>query len=156
MIFSQTWEQVLSGQKTQTRRPVKDGDVARYSVGRSPVIVAIERNGRRWLEVGKSYAVQLGRGKKAVGRIRIAGLRRERVQDISEADAIAEGVSRHREISGWSWTYQGARTPVFFGRAKWAFRDLWDSIYKKAHRWQDNPEVWVVEFRVEETNGAHR
>jgi len=150
MIFKQ-WKQVLSGQKTQTRRPVKDGDEASYQWllgGQRGPLLSIQRNGRLWLKVGGSYAIQPGRGEKAVGRIRIAGLRRERVQDISGEDAKAEGAGAMVKYSPGLHHYSlGYRN---------GFKVLWDSIYKKApHRWENNPEVWVVEFEVEETNGAN-
>ena len=102
----------------------------------------------KW-QVGRTYAVQPGRGKKAVGRIRITEIRRERVQDISEEDAIAEGIYRHSDPCAWTYTYQGKEGLHFFGRAVWAFADLWDGIHKKPDtRWADNPETWALTFEV--------
>ncbi len=56
----------------------------------------------------------------------ITGVRVERLQDISEADAIAEGGTKHFNID---W-----------------FGPLWASIYG-VDSWNANPWVWVIEFR---------
>ena len=76
--------------------------------------------------------------------LEITGVRVERVQDISDADAVAEGV----EPTGGGRYWVGAdREP--YGLAVNAFRSLWDQT--NAHRdgctWDDNPWVWVIEFR---------
>ena len=70
---------VLDGRKTQTRRL----GVFEYTPGRD-------------------YAVQPGRGKHAVGRIKVTAVRRERLGDISQADALREGfASRWEFIAYW-------------------------------------------------------
>ena len=100
MIFQHTLEQVLSGQKTQTRRIIKPGDVAVRS-GQDE-ITAVKTNGRTKWAVGKTYSVQPGRGKPAVARIQITRIRRETVSQISEADAIADGfTSRQAFLNTW-------------------------------------------------------
>lgn len=90
--------------------------------------------------------------------LEITGVRIERLNSISEADAKAEGLA---EISkdgslfkfgipdrdgypgtddkGWPWT-EWERNPVN------AYCKLWQSIYG-ADSWQTNPWVWVVEFK---------
>ncbi|MCU0464247.1 MAG: hypothetical protein MUF38_06730 [Anaerolineae bacterium] len=96
MIFAHTLEQVLSGQKWQTRRLVKLGE----SLEKNRYI--IKANGRVRYEVGKTYAVQPNRGKKSVARILMIGIRRERVGEISHDDAIAEGFrSREDFLNTW-------------------------------------------------------
>ena len=70
--------------------------------------------------------------------LEVTGVRVERVQDISEEDAIAEGIPR------------GA--VQYCGHAIRLFRDLWDSINaKRGYPWEVNPWVWVVEFKRTET-----
>ena len=95
--------------------------------------------------IGKTYAVQPGRGKPAAARIRITDIRQERLQDISEDDAQAEGVYfvprmagyTHRDIFG------------YYLDAKSVYSELWDRINKrKGTRWQDNPLVWVISFEA--------
>ena len=77
--------------------------------------------------------------------LRIKSVRVERLQEISEADAIAEGVLR----TGGRAQLQ----PNHFRPARELFSELWDSINEDRAPWASNPWVWVVEFsRV--TEGA--
>ena len=70
--------------------------------------------------------------------LEIVSVRVEQLQEISEEDALAEGVSGEREAAdaGLSW----------YDRPRRAFRFLWPSI-NGADSWDDNPWVWVVEFK---------
>lgn len=73
--------------------------------------------------------------------LRVKSVRVERLQDITEEQAIAEGC------------YHG---PLFEGgteediKALWGFIDVWDSTIKRAdletYGWEANPWVWVIEF----------
>ena len=65
--------------------------------------------------------------------LEITGVRVERLQEISEADARAEGVS-------------AKHTPDADYTARDAFSALWESI-NGGGSWDANPWVWVVEFR---------
>lgn len=65
--------------------------------------------------------------------LEVTGVRVERLQDISEEDAIAEGIAPE----------QSRR---FEGGARGCYRDLWESINGPGS-WAANPWVWVVEFR---------
>lgn len=75
--------------------------------------------------------------------LEITGVRVERLNDISEADAKAEGAPSYEEgidapppsDGEYSWSYCAS------------FKTLWESI-KGAGSWQENPWVWVVEFKV--------
>lgn len=74
--------------------------------------------------------------------LEVTGVRVERLQDISEADAIAEGV----EHDGDCWkSYIDGVGP--FTTARISFKSLWDSINKDRAPWESNPWVWVVEFK---------
>jgi hypothetical protein len=91
--------------------------------------------------------------------LQVKDIRAERVQDISENDAKAEGVwayFKHKEHDG-EW-HEGS-SPPFIGaniekshntRAS-AFAELWNSINsRRGYRWDANPWVWVYDFeRVE-------
>ena len=63
----------------------------------------------------------------------ITGVRVERLNSITNADAKAEGYPAEREADG------GATDPWLW------FRDLWDGIYPD-NTFKANPWVWVIEF----------
>lgn len=105
--------------------------------------------------------------KDTPNRIEITDVRVERLQDISEQDAIAEGLSSASKDGqlykygipdidglpgtddhGWEWQ-DWCADPVK------AFNKLWDSINGKHETkcWDANPWVWVVEFKVLSTTG---
>ncbi len=150
MIFKQ-WQQVLDGTKTQTRRLVKKGERLKIKDPlfdpNWPLPPTILLDGQlKWL-VGKTYAIQPKRGKKAVGRFRITKIRRERVQDITPEDCSFEGIRTVPNEWGTPW-YSGIDGGWWKSRRE-AFAALWNSINKKPRtRWEDNPEVWVLEFEV--------
>jgi len=79
--------------------------------------------------------------------LEITGVRVERLQDISQKDAIAEGgPPNHPSIDAVSRDYG---FPDF--SRSW-FGQTWDHIYGE-ESWQANPWVWVIEFkRVEGVN----
>lgn len=142
-----------------------DGSAAYNPVAPNSRIVAVyTASGRVKWRVGNTYAVQPGRGKPGVWwnrllngvkewqetrpgefnnwkplRIRILELRREPVQAISEADAIAEGCTR---------TLYDAS----IGRPSYraAYQSVWREINtRKGTRWADNPMCWAITFECE-------
>ncbi|MCU1758765.1 hypothetical protein NTD84_03390 [Pseudomonas sp. 14P_8.1_Bac3] len=89
---------------------------------------------------------------RAASRIllEITDVRVERLQDISDEQALAEGIIPHVR-GGWHWHPHdpsnvddwhqfGFKTPV------WAFHDLWAGINGQEN-WDANPWVWAVSFR---------
>lgn len=80
--------------------------------------------------------------------LEITGVRVERLQDISEADAIAEGVKRFPGVARDDDVAAFSRIgPVDFDSFPIArYAVLWESI-NGARSWDANPWVWVVEFR---------
>lgn len=75
-------------------------------------------------------------------RLEITGVRNERLQDITEAEAIAEGVNGDYEWAG------EARCDSKGDLVINQFWSLWDSINaKRGYGWESNPWVWVIEFR---------
>lgn len=77
--------------------------------------------------------------------LEITGVRVERLQDISAADALAEGVSQNPD--DYRFTLDGKPGEVGFVNPVYAFSCLWNSINGKTHPWRSDPWVWVVEFR---------
>jgi hypothetical protein len=75
-------------------------------------------------------------------QLEITAIRVERVQDISEEDALAEGI-RLYEAHGVPEAEWKRYSPVI------RFSALWDSINEaRGFGWSTNPWVWVVEFKV--------
>jgi len=75
--------------------------------------------------------------------LEIIGIKLERLQDISEEDAIAEGVDEFSTgKAGLNFEINGrcTRNPIQ------AFEFLWDSINGKTMPWALNPWVWAIEF----------
>lgn len=159
MIFQHTINQVLDGSKTQTRRLVKQGDMAWVDKHNKLALVdgvTISKTAfKRW-EVGKDYAVCPGRGRAAEGRIKITGIRRERVQDIIPDDARAEmGSGDNNALYDEYIANNVSDLDVEIGDEWpcWVYRWIWNYIHtKKGERWADNPEVWVLEFELLEEN----
>lgn len=134
---------IIEGRKTQTRRLIKNSnslaahDIEDYDLkngvvfdGRNDVIKHgyLKVRYRRYSTTGHrlSPRVSIGdilavNGDKNL-RIRITDVFPQWLQDITESDAKAEGMS----------------SVVEFGR-------LWDTIYGY---WEDNPIVWVYKFEV--------
>ena len=81
---------------------------------------------------------------KAACRIflEITNIRIERLNNISEDDAIAEGVNRTDAMNEWYYMENVYNTdsPLI------AFESLWESINGR-ESWDSNPYVWVIEFK---------
>lgn len=71
----------------------------------------------------------------------IVSVRVERLQDISESDALDEGCDLDDLPNGAG---EGGK---WHCPTAW-YRELWDSINAKSHPWESNPWVWVIEFKV--------
>lgn len=79
--------------------------------------------------------------------LQITNIRIERLQDISESDAIHEGIAQFSKdntvykygLDGWPWQ-EMQRKPSL------GFSVLWKSI-NGSESWDANPWVWVIEFK---------
>jgi hypothetical protein len=137
MIFAHTHEAVLAGHKSQTRRLFDPSKHCAIVPGRTfgafghPVWrITHPVTARVYWQNGNTYAVQPGRGKRAIGRIRVTGLRVERLHQMTHKDALAEGVASVDEYAA-----------------------LWDTIHaKRGERWADNPLVVVISFALAPTD----
>lgn len=164
MIFKQ-WFDILQGRKTQTRRLVKPGEEIgwrnssvfvctpagrmKWAVGRTYAVVPKRGEPAIWWQQtadglacqqpGKNsgeHADELETAGYQQMRIRILGIRKERLQALSEGDAIAEG---------WRPPEPGGE---FEDPVEW-YKFLWDFINNRAGvRWDDDPEVWVLTFEL--------
>lgn len=69
--------------------------------------------------------------------LEVVSVRVERVQEISAADARAEGIRQPKDWETWSDQHGILE-----------YRNLWNSINaKRGFGWDKNPWVWVIEFR---------
>ncbi|MEF1310689.1 hypothetical protein QTO01_11330 [Vibrio mytili] len=71
--------------------------------------------------------------------LRVTDVRIERVQEITEDQAVQEGLAKHPQLPVW-WSPVGYQTSPIY-----AYEELWNSIYQN---WDENPYVWVIEFEV--------
>ncbi|MCZ7502994.1 hypothetical protein [Agrobacterium sp. ST15.13.015] len=81
----------------------------------------------------------------------VTDVRVERLQDISEADAIAEGAWRTPTFSRFADDLQAASGGKLFPTARDWYRDLWDRI-NGTGAWDANPWVIVYTFTVHRQN----
>jgi hypothetical protein len=103
MIFQYTWQKVLSGVKTQTRRPAKSSEELWTTEYYDKMPEKVLRQGKRvkW-RTGQRYAVQPGRGQKGLGWIELLDIRFQHLGNISEEEARAEGFASLEEfIRAW-------------------------------------------------------
>jgi len=107
-----------------------------YNVSQS-LIQSVKTHGI-WVTNRKPAAVNMPRWASRI-TLEITGIRVERLQHISEEDALAEGASGgHGAIPG----YQYSATPLEH------FKHIWQST---GGDWDANPWVWVLDFkRVEQ------
>jgi hypothetical protein len=95
--------------------------------------------------------------------LKVTGVEVQRLREISEVDALAEGVARyHCEVAGrdrykdYTADASGYGEPNVdypsFGVATASFATLWESINGR-ESWEANPWVWVVRFEVLSVNG---
>lgn len=162
-------QKIINKTKTETRRVVKLGEFA--SMHNGAVETVFTKSVHPKWTVGNDYAVQPGRGKPGLLwcaetkriwsrdwarenpmsiehfvplRIRLLSIYRKRLQDISEADAVAEGYPYKVE---WHHTMIGRlveSTPP--SPIQW-YRQLWQSI-NGPKSWDANPDVWVLTFEI--------
>jgi len=86
--------------------------------------------------------------------LEITDIRAERLNDISEDDAIAEGIGRWTEERMTSkpiryQIYQSEKgdDSMYFSNPIDSYENLWESINGKGS-WENNPFVWVITFKT--------
>lgn len=178
IIFSAPMVQaILEGRKTQTRRVVKQrgtpGEILwvketfKFNPG-GPIYDAagvimdsmddelIYRADSPNLVTKWTPSIHMPRWASRI-TLGVTGIRMERLQDISDEDAMAEGLKRMTKDGvldkygipdadgmpgtddmGWPWTKWDA-SPVT------AYKKLWEKIHGPGS-WDKNPLVWVIEF----------
>ena len=133
-------------------------DTAFYGCGMSPLSLIPECYRHPWHVlhratwegcelVGWKPSIHMPRWASRI-TLEVTGVRVERLQDISDADAQAEGIGEF--IGGWACLtddapQQAGNTP------KEGYRHLWERINGPGS-WDANPWVWVVEFALTATS----
>lgn len=81
--------------------------------------------------------------------LEITSVRVERVQQISEADAMAEGIIKLPATGRFVIAKGGQYFDNTWRTAREAFQVLWDSINaaKRGFGWKDSPWVWVIGYK---------
>ena len=75
--------------------------------------------------------------------LRITAVKVQRLQEMTWADCVAEGIID----KGNDNFYSPDKPNLFYSVPQGAYAELWDSINKKpGTRWADNPFVWVYSF----------
>ena len=88
--------------------------------------------------------------------LEVTAVRVERLDDISEQDAKAEGLQYSSVYQQWGGVEKHSSHKPHSPHWRWyknprhAFKSLWNSIYKN---WDANPWVWVIEFKVISVKG---
>ena len=145
--------------------------------GRIPdafALLGLDELGRKWLDHGQwpdwdrlvydtaqsttwRPSIHMPRWASRIN-LKVMGVRIERVQEISEEDAQAEGVDAADDYPGYCPECHGygvtgcccdySQDCVTCATAKGRFSALWDSINaKRGFSWNTNPWVWVISFR---------
>jgi len=101
---------------------------------------SVLRRGREWdgppMAWGQHPSIHMPRWASRI-TLEVVSVRVERVQEISEADAVAEGIADARHLESY-----------IPGQHVEEFRLLWDSINgPRGYGWDVNLWVWVVQFR---------
>jgi hypothetical protein len=171
ILFStQMVKAILSGRKTQTRRIVRKRD----GYHRSELLWVRET----WLQVPTSGefcykadgvfldgalwrpSIYMPRRASRI-TLRVTDFRIERLQEITEDDAKAEGIIGFSDNLGSRHSNPTTIYPAFpdrpggFPTARAAFEALWNSINaKRGFSWDINPYVSVITFEIERVTGS--
>jgi hypothetical protein len=160
---------ILDGKKTQTRRIMKPQPIGDETIPVSEIKIAarakFKPGGRLWVrekfatmhgerfyaaDQNPKQAVLFWRPSIHMSRhlcriwLEIVSVRFERVQEISNADCVAEAIEPlGPELAG---RIQAGKFENRYSIVRQLYSEIWDTLHG-ANSWVANPWVWVVEFR---------
>jgi len=146
MQFAHTWKSVLDKNKTQTSRIVKPGEYAAGTeIGKISAVATHNKQALKW-KVGNTYAVQPGRGQKAVARIRILGIGKEDVRGFSRIDGKAEGFNDEFDFwETWCSMHDKHKSiPTQESNSWGTYLHLYALLGRPAELYQ----AWVINFEL--------
>ena len=162
---------LLDGRKTQTRRlawaggPKVDGGLVLIREARKMIWQSVRPGHRLWVRELHPYTESASRRTRRASRITldVTAVRIERLQDITETDAKAEGATAKpcprqydKAQIGWSMDWPATEpdrgwNDVCLGNPRMAFANYWIKLHG-LFAWQNNPEVVVLTFTVRLAN----
>lgn len=127
-------------------RPDPDGPLQRYAFAADSPPGSASDEARKDFGIKWKPSIHMPRSACRI-LLEITAVRVERLQNISEEQALAEGIDLER-LADSQERYDMVADHNMTGRptAGGAFRDLWASI-NGIESWDANPWVWVVEFK---------
>lgn len=132
----EAWHAARSLDGTPPRDILRDADIEHAATARSYAEIGLKGKLRPGMFLPR-WASRL--------TLIVTDVRVQRLQEISEEDAVAEGVER--DSDGWL-DYLMPATQCC-GTARDSYRTLWDSLNaKRGHEWDANPWVVALTFQV--------
>lgn len=160
---------ILDGQKTQTRRVIKPQPNGLWAAPGKTTCPFGQPGDRLWvrethyvcsnnetiyrvdnppvpIDIKWKPSTHMPRRTSRIN-LEITGIRVEKLQDITEENAIAEGLEK--AYTGWRDYRSGWVKQHHLSDPVDSFRTLWDSINgRRGYGWGVNPFVWVIKFRM--------
>lgn len=161
MIFQHTHDLVVKETKTQTRRLYKEGDYGwmcgQDDNGKFFYSQVSNQQGdkivNRWT-VGKTYAVQPGRGQKSIARIHILSIQRQDVRQISFEDSRAEGfIDRSHFMLTWCNMHDKKLNVLWCDCFQWEQDGEWREGLEKFYEFLNTRpdhlyKAWILNFEL--------
>jgi hypothetical protein len=149
----ETWRTAANLDHLSPRQIAKKAEDAGWAMPWCPIEYEADKSrvnwdAKMWGPAGKTrVSIHMPRWASRL-TLEVTEVRVQRLQDISENDAEAEGIERSID-DRWPWrNYEREGAP--FVRASSSFMSLWDSINgeRPGCSWGYNPWVWAVSFKV--------
>ncbi|PRZ56132.1 hypothetical protein BX589_102333 [Paraburkholderia fungorum] len=140
------WGPTTPGARIVTEAAVRQSDGAIVHASASePLSVHYAADSKGTAPFGRKWkpSIHMPRWASRI-TLEVAGVRIERLQDISEADARNEGAV-HGPLLPMGWDKPGCDPQDGAMRSRFAV--LWDSLATPGADWDANPWVWVIEFK---------